>query len=164
MLKPDIYLERVTMLTPKMLNTMGVKGLLLDVDNTMSTHHGTELLEGLEEWIAKMGEHGIPLIILSNSKNKRVEPFAKNIGLPFVSLGLKPLPIGFIRAAKMLKIPLKSLALCGDQVFTDYLGARITGVKIVLLKPIKPEDKLSFKIRRSLEHVLLKNVKKGRYQ
>ena len=164
MLKPDIYLERVTMLTPEMLDTMGVKGLLLDVDNTLSTHHGTELLEGLEEWIAKMREKGVPLIILSNSKNKRVEPFAKRIGLPFISLGLKPLPVGFIKAAKKMNLPFRSLALCGDQVFTDYIGARISGVKIVLLKPIKPEDKLSFKIRRSLERKLLKNVKKGRYQ
>ncbi len=143
---------------------MGAKALVLDVDNTLSTHHGMELVEGLLEWIEEMKKAGVPLLVLSNSKEKRVKPFAEKIGLEFISLGLKPLPLGYIRAAKRLGLKVKEIALAGDQVFTDYLGARLTGARIILLKPIKLEDKISFKIRRFFERKLLKNVEKGRFQ
>ena len=164
MLKPDFLLERVVEIAPEHLKKMGAKALIKDVDNTLSTHHGMELVEGLENWIEKMKEAGVPLLILSNSKEERVKPFAKKIGLPFIALGLKPLPFGYIRAAKSLGLKVKETALAGDQVFTDYLGARLSGAKIFLLKPIKLEDKLSFKIRRYFERKLLKKVKKGRFQ
>ena len=151
MFKPNLFLERVTDITPDMLTGIGVKALLLDVDNTLSTHHGTELTEGLNDWIANMQSVGIPLLVFSNSKDKRVRPFAEKIGLPYMSLGLKPLPFGYFRGAKRLGLKRREIALCGDQFFTDLLGAKTTGTKMILLKPILLEDKLSFKIRRYFE-------------
>lgn len=156
MFKPNLFLERVTDITPEMLNEIGVKALLLDVDNTLSTHHGTELTEGLMDWISYMQSSGIPLLVFSNSKDKRVRPFAEKIGLPYMSLGLKPLPFGYFRGAKRLGLKRKEIALCGDQFFTDLLGAKTTGTKIILLKPILLEDKWSFKVRRYLERKIYK--------
>lgn len=160
MLIPDIYLNRVTDITPDILNYLNVKGLILDVDNTLSTHHGMQPVDNLNEWLATMKAGGIPLIILSNSKEKRVKPFASKIGLKYLSLGLKPLPFGYIRAAKKLNLKVKDVAIAGDQIFTDVLGAKLSGAKVILLKPILLEDKLSFKIRRNLERKLLKKYKK----
>ena len=154
LLKPTAMANRVTDITPEMLKDMGVSALLLDVDNTLSTHHGTVLVDGLLEWIDNIKNSGIELIILSNSKKRRVEPFAKGIGLPFVSLGLKPLPFGFIKALRRLKVEKGAVALTGDQIFTDVLGARLMGIKVVLLEPIKLEDGFSFKIRRKGEEKL----------
>ena len=156
MFKPDLMLNRVTDITPDMLRELNIKALLLDVDNTLSTHHGTELTAGLMEWIAKMTDAGISLLVFSNSKDKRVRPFAEKIGLPYISLGLKPLPFGYFRGAKRLGIKRGEIALCGDQFFTDLLGAKLTGTRMILLKPILLEDKLSFKIRRYLERKIYK--------
>ncbi len=156
MFKPDLFLERVTDITPEMLKKLNIKGLLLDVDNTLSTHHGMVLTDGLLEWIAEMQSAGIELLVFSNSKERRVKPFAKKIGLPYISLGLKPLPFGYFRGAKRLGLKPKNIALVGDQFFTDLLGAKLTGTKIILLKPILLEDKLSFKIRRNLERRIYK--------
>ncbi len=156
MFKPDLFLERVTDITPKMLAELKIKALLLDVDNTLSTHHGTELTPGLMEWIEGMNSAGIPLLVFSNSKDKRIKPFAAKIGLPYISLGLKPLPFGYFRGAKKLGYKRKDIALCGDQFFTDLLGAKLTGTHIILLKPILLEDKCSFKIRRYFERKIYK--------
>lgn len=162
LLKPTAKMNRVTDITPEQLKGMGVSALLLDVDNTLSTHHGTVLLDGLIDWINNMQQSGIELLILSNSKERRVKPFAKGLGLDFVSLGLKPLPFGFIRALKKLKLKKCEVALAGDQIFTDVLGARLMGIKVFLLEPIKLEDGVSFKIRRYFEVKLKKYyVKKG---
>lgn len=156
LLKPDIKLRGITDITVELLHKFNIKALLLDVDNTMSTHHGTILTEGLMEWIAKMQQSGIKLMVLSNSKRKRIEPLAARIGLPFISLGCKPLPTGYLRGVKKLGEKRKNVAIVGDQIFTDILGGKIVGVKTILLTPIKLEDGWSFKVRRKLEKKLYK--------
>lgn len=156
LLKPNIKLRGITDITVELLNNNNIKALLLDVDNTMSTHHGTILTDGLMEWIAKMQESGIKLMVLSNSKKARIEPFAARIGLPFISLGCKPLPSGYLRGVKALGEKRKSVAIVGDQIFTDVLGGNVVGVKTILLTPIKFEDGWSFKVRRRLEKKLYK--------
>ncbi len=156
LLKPDIKLHGITDITVELLNKYNISALLLDVDNTMSTHHGTILTDGLMEWIVKMQESGIKLMVLSNSKRFRIQPFAARIGLPFISLGCKPLPTGYLRGVKALGEKRKNVAIVGDQIFTDILGGNIVGVKTILLTPIKPEDGWSFKVRRKLEKKLYK--------
>lgn len=159
LLKPNIKLHGITDITVELLEQHDIKALLLDVDNTMSTHHGTVLTDGLMEWIATMQESGIKLMVLSNSKRFRIEPFAARIGLPFISLGCKPLPTGYLRGVKALGEKRKNVAIVGDQIFTDILGGNIVGVKSILLTPIKLEDGWSFKVRRKLEKKLYKRYK-----
>lgn len=161
LLKPDVKFHGITDITVEALEKFGIKALLLDVDNTMSTHHGTVLTDGLCEWTAAMQQSGIKLMVLSNSKRRRIEPFANRIGLPFISLGCKPLPTGYLRGVKALGEKRKNTAIVGDQIFTDVLGGNIVGVKTVLLTPIKLEDGWSFKLRRKLEKKVYKryNIK-----
>ena len=161
LLKPDVKFHGITDITVEALEKFGIKALLLDVDNTMSTHHDTVLTDGLCEWIAAMQQSGIKLMVLSNSKRRRIEPFANRIGLPFISLGCKPLPTGYLRGVKALGEKRKNTAIVGDQIFTDVLGGNIVGVKTVLLTPIKLEDGWSFKLRRKLEKKVYKryNIK-----
>ena len=159
LLKPKIKVERVTNITPQILKKYDINALILDVDNTLSTHHGQILTDGLLEWIDLMKQNGIFLTVLSNSKEKRVKPFAEKINLEYISLGLKPLPFGYLRAMKKYSLKRKNTAIVGDQIFTDILGGNLVGIKTILLTPIKPEDGLSFKIRRRLEKVIFKLYK-----
>ena len=101
-----------------------------------------------------MQDNGIKLIILSNSRNKRVAPFADKLALDYISLGLKPLPFKFFSAVRRLDLSRKNVAIIGDQLFTDSLGGNISGVKTIILNPIKLEDGFSFKVRRYLEKML----------
>ncbi len=157
--KPNFKLNRVTDISVQFLKQNNIKGLILDVDNTLSTHHGMKLTEGLLEWIALMESNSIKLIILSNSKEKRVKPFAKSINLDYISLGLKPLPFKFFVALKRLSLKRREVALVGDQLFTDSLGAHLSGIKSIILNPILLEDLPSFKIRRKIENFLYKFYK-----
>lgn len=158
-LLPDIKLDRVTDITVELLRKYGIEALILDVDNTLSTHHGEILTEGLPQWLEYMKENGIGLTVLSNSKERRVKPFSEKIALDYISLGLKPLPFGYLRAVKKLEKKRKNTAIVGDQIFTDIIGGNCVGVKTVLLTPIKPEDGLSFKIRRKIEKFIFKVFK-----
>lgn len=159
MLKPKIKIHRITDIKTELLSDINIKGLILDVDNTLSTHHGDVLIDGLEDWISYIKDSGIKLVIASNSKEKRVKPFAEKIGLDFVPLSCKPLPFGYNKACKKLGLKRKEVAIVGDQMFTDTLGGNIYGVTTIMTDLILPEDKISFKIRRKLEKILLKKMK-----
>lgn len=157
-LKPKIKLEKVTDISIEILNKYGIKALILDVDNTLSTHHGQVLTEGLSEWLDLMRKNDIKMTVLSNSNSKRLTPFAQKIGLDFISLGLKPLPFGYLRALKRLGTNKKETAIVGDQLFTDTMGGNFVGVITILLTPIKPETSLRFRMKRRVERFLIKKL------
>ena len=148
---PTIILKRITEITPLILKEQGVEYLLLDVDNTLSTHHGTILIDGLTEWIEATLNSGIKLMVVSNSKEKRIKPFAAKIGLPFVSLALKPLPFGYNKAVKALGADKKKTAIVGDQIFTDVLGGNLIGAKVFLTEPLGRETDSFIKFKRKIE-------------
>ena len=156
LLKPTVKLDRVTDLNTAVCRKYGLRALILDVDNTLSTHHGQTLTDGLEEWLNKRQAEGIRLIILSNSKQERVAPFAERIGLKYISTGLKPLPFRFGSAMRALGCKKKETAIVGDQIFTDVLGGNLAGIKTVLLTPIQPESGLGFRFKRKLERLVFK--------
>ncbi len=157
--RPNIKLDKITDISVEILKKYNIDSLILDVDNTLSTHHGQVLTEGLIDWLNTMRQNNIKLTILSNSKSKRLEPFAKKIDLDYISLGLKPLPFGYLRALKKLNSKRKNTAIVGDQIFTDVIGGNVVGVKTIWLTPIEPEPMLSFRIRRKLESYLIKLLK-----
>ena len=161
MFRPTLYKNRVTEISLDDLKKLGVEALFLDVDNTLSTHHGKVYVEGLQDWLDLMSASGIKLILTSNSKNERVEPFAKGLKLDYIAMSLKPLSSGFRKAKRKLNIDKKKICVVGDQLFTDVLGAKLYGVKVILLEPILLEDKPSFKFKRKLERIIFKIEKIG---
>ena len=158
LLRPNIKLDKITDISVDILKKYNITALILDVDNTLSTHHGQVLTDGLEEWLKNMRENNIKLTVLSNSTKKRLDPFAKKIGLDYISLGLKPLPFGYLRALKALGTKRKNTAIVGDQIFTDTLGGNLVGLNTVLLTPIKPETSLRFRFIRRIEKFLIKHL------
>lgn len=152
-----IYHRRITEITVEELQQNGITALMLDVDNTLSTHHGTVLVRGLRQWLEMIQLGGIKLIVVSNSKHKRIAPFAKKVDLDFVSLACKPLPFGYKKAIKRIGCTAGEVAIVGDQLFTDILGANAIGIKSILVRPVKLETGWSFKVRRYFEKKILKD-------
>lgn len=153
LLNPTKIFNRITDITIEDLSKNNIKGLLIDVDNTLSTHGSQTPIDNLDKWIVDIKSHGIKLFILSNARRSRVEPFANKVGLEFVCLGTKPLPRGYLEGKRRMKLKSKNIAIVGDQLFTDVLGGKLSFMKTFLVRPIKLEDKMSFKIRRKLENI-----------
>lgn len=133
-----------------------LRGFILDLDNTLSMHGSPAPEQGVTEWLEKMKKLGMKLIVLSNNTKKRVEPLAEELELDFISFGCKPLTLGISRALKKMRLPKKSVALVGDQIFTDILGGNLRGVPTILVEPFHMEDKASFKLKRKLESIVFK--------
>lgn len=153
---PHAMADRVYQITPELLRSWGVEGLILDIDNTLTTHDNPVPDAGVSAWLEENRREGIKMIVLSNNNPERVTPFAKILGLDFIANGKKPLKTGYKRCAKALGIPCEKLCMVGDQIFTDILGARLAGCKAVLVSPIQLEHMWFFKVKRTLERVVMK--------
>ena len=148
-------------ITPELLQEMGIKGLLLDIDNTLTTHDNPVPAPGVEEWVVQMKSAGMVLRLVSNNHAPRVEPFAKRLGITCICEGKKPLSSGFQRAMQDMGLPKEQLCVIGDQIYTDILGANWFGVKCIYVPPMELEKTLFFKIKRKAEKPFIpKNVRK----
>lgn len=161
---PTVALKRVTDISEELLNSLGIRAVFLDVDNTLSTHGSQSPFEGSVAWAQNLVEQGFQLFIISNNFKERVEPFAAQFQLPFVHFAAKPLPWGYLKAKKGLRNQVKNsqCLVVGDQIFTDIIGANLCGMKSVLLEPIQLENTASFRLRRKWERRFRKKAKMGR--
>lgn len=146
-----VALRSVCEITPKLLQKLGVRGLLLDLDNTLTTHDNPRPAPGVPEWISLMKQSGISLCIVSNNHPPRVKPFADLLGLPFVCEGKKPLSKGFREAHQRMQLSWTELAVVGDQIFTDVLGANLKRLKCIFVFPIEHEHTRFFRFKRKME-------------
>jgi HAD superfamily phosphatase (TIGR01668 family) len=137
------------------LEELGVQALILDVDNTLTTHDNPIVEKRVLDWLDTMRANGVGLIIVSNNYPERVAPLANTLGIDFVARGKKPLPKGFSEACRRLDTPKESICAVGDQIFTDILGANLKGIKSIFVFPIEYETTTFFRVKRTLERPLL---------
>ena len=152
--KPTIWVENVLKIDKHLLYKLKVKGLILDLDNTLSMHGSPAAELGVVEWLADMNRLGVKMMIVSNNTSKRVEPLANELGIEFIAFGCKPLTFGIRRASKIMRLPKSQIALVGDQIFTDVMGGNFYGIKTVLVEPFYLEDKWTFRLKRKIESVV----------
>ncbi len=153
--KPTYVFDDVTKITPEFLIENKIKGLFLDLDNTLTTHNNPVPPQTSLDWLECMKKAGIKLMIVSNNSAERVTPFAEQLMLPFVPSGKKPLTFGFTQAQREMKLPRKNIAAVGDQIFTDILGANLMGVRSIFVFPIELETSLPFRFKRKIERLFL---------
>ena len=157
---PRLMLGKMIDITPELLRTLGIEALLLDIDNTMTTHDNPVPAPGVAEWIERMKAEGFTLVVVSNNSEERVAPFAQLIGLDFVSKGRKPLPSGFRKACRRLGIEPRHAAVVGDQIFTDILGGNLLGAYTILTEPYQLEAMPFFKVKRALEKPVIRGYRR----
>ena len=152
---PKAYFNNIKDVSIEFLQSHNIKGLLIDVDNTLIDYN-KNVLFGVKEWVDNMNNEGIKLCILSNTNNKRkVENVSRYLEIPFIYFAMKPLKIGFKKGMNKLKLPNKNIAVIGDQLLTDVLGANRAGMYSILVKPINEKDILITKIKRPLEKKIM---------
>lgn len=139
---PKYRFRRLADITADDLRKMGVLGVGLDVDNTTAFDSSNELIEGVAEWVQKIRAEGFPMVIVSNGFKRRVKPVADQLGLDYIPFSIKPLPFGYLRAARRMRIPVGKMAFVGDQLITDIRGANLSGAVSVYVDPARKEERL----------------------
>lgn len=159
---PTAMLPKAYDITVQQLQQLGVEGLILDIDNTLTTHDHPVPNDRILAWLSQMQKEGVKMILLSNNRPARVAPFAQKIGLAFEANAKKPLPGGYRRAAAAMGLSPERTAVVGDQLFTDVLGANLAGMASILVEPFQMEPFFRFRVKRCLERWILQGRKRGK--
>ena len=155
MLGPDRYAPRLHNVALQELFERGIRGLILDLDNTMVAYRQSEVVADHLAWVEEAHERGFKMVMLSNNFSQRVTNVAAQLRIECIPNALKPLPTGFIRAKRVLGLPRQQIAVVGDQLFTDVLGAKVLGFYTILTEPIEPHDFAVTRVFRFFERLLL---------
>ncbi len=142
--------------TPELLSSMGIRALLIDIDNTLAPYEVAEPSEEVIAWIRELRAAGISPAFISNNHRDRVELFNKKLGILAHWDSGKP-------ASRTLKLAMRELgadetctAVLGDQLLTDCYAGRRLGLPAFIVPPINDKRTLFFRFKRWLEVPFIK--------
>ena len=157
-LRPDLLVHAIEEIDFDWLEGRNVRGLLLDVDNTIVPWRSREIPDEKRSWI-EQAKSRFAVCLLSNTIfMDRLRHIASELGVDFVArafCGRKPFPGGFREALRRIDIPASQAAMIGDQVFADVLGGKLVGCVTVLVDPVSPTNEfIGTRIVRCVERRL----------
>lgn len=156
-LKPDARVASVHEVTPAWLAARGLQGVLVDLDDTLLAAAAERVDDAVYAWLAGLRAAGVKVAILSNGESARVTAVAQRAGVPALAMAGKPFGRAFRRGLGMLGDPAPArVAMVGDQLFTDVLGAKRAGLLAVLVSPLSPGKLPHTRLARRLERWVLR--------
>jgi HAD superfamily phosphatase (TIGR01668 family) len=156
MFGPDRFAPRLYDVPHEELEAAGIRGLIVDLDNTLLGFRETELADEHLSWVSRAHDRGFRIVMLSNNFSERVNGLAARLNVACIPNALKPLPFGFLRAKQCLGMRRREIAVVGDQLFTDVLGGKLCGFYTILTEPIAAKDFAVTRVFRFFERLMLR--------
>ena len=153
-LYPDEFKESVYEIDYKKMYQKQFRGILFDVDNTI-VFPGAPADEKSIKLFEELKEMGFTCCLVSNNNEERVKPLSAKAGIPYIHSANKPFSNGLRKGMEKLGRESSEIFLVGDQIFTDVLGAKNTGIYCVLVKPLNKKEDIFTAMRRVLEKIVL---------
>ena len=157
---PEYYFKTFEEATAEFLVSIGIKGIVLDVDNTLEPYENPLPGEHVVAWLESLKAVGISASIVSNNGGERINLFNERLGLPAYYKAKKPFKKNVLKAMADMGTDESNTILMGDQVFTDVWAAHNTGIRAILVPPIKDKRDIFTRFKRLLEKPILKRYKK----
>jgi HAD superfamily phosphatase (TIGR01668 family) len=132
----DVYLDSIYGLTPELLEKLGIRALIMDLDNTVAAYNTMLPDDKVMEWFKTLRQAGIPIAVVSNNSEARVSRFCLPLGIPHFWEGGKPSPRIIRKAMEEIGAKPEYTAMVGDKLLTDVWGARRCGITAILVKPV----------------------------
>jgi len=153
--KPTFLADSVWAVKLDALVRLGIRAIILDLDNTIVDWNQSWLRPQVREWVSAAQERGLGLCLVSNAlRSGRVRQIASQLGALVVLRAGKPFPGGFRRALEALGANARSTCAIGDQVFTDVVGANWSGITSILVEPLSPRESPHTRLIRLIERPL----------
>ena len=153
--RPDRYLTDVHAIDFDALKESGIRGLLLDIDNTILPRDTNVISPELADWATGLRTRGLAVCLVSNNWHERVFHLAADLGFDIVAKAVKPLPFAFWAGLRRLGLRARQCAVIGDQLFTDVLGGNLIGATTILVRPLSESDLPHTLLLRLLERRIM---------
>jgi uncharacterized protein len=137
LLQPDLILEgSVLNLTPDIIQRYQLKGLVLDVDETLVPVRVATASKELQEWVAQIRPFTSLWLVSNNLSEARIGGIARSLNLPYYLGAAKPSRRKIRAALREMDLPVQQVAMVGDRLFTDVLAGNRLGMFTILVEPI----------------------------
>lgn len=139
-IRADAVAPSVTAIDVTALLARGIRGAIIDLDNTLVGYRSLEPGHAEAGWVTAASASGLRVVVLTNNATPWAVAVAKNLGIPCIPNAGKPFPSAFRRALDVLQLPRDRVVVIGDQYFTDVLGAKCYGLHVILVPPLVHRD------------------------
>ena len=160
LLTPDYVFPTFREVTPEFLASIGIRALVIDIDNTLAPYEVAEPDEAIAAWFRDLDAHGIKAALISNNHPPRVELFNRSLGLPAYPDSKKPGTAAILDAMRVMGVSPEETAGLGDQLLTDALAAHRLDMISIIVPPIKDKTTLFFRAKRLLEKPFMRKYRK----
>ncbi len=159
-LKPTYYVAQLKHVPLVELKSSGIKGLIIDLDNTITYWNSNDLNQDIFTWFKELKGIDFKSCLVSNNNHERVSKVAEQLKIPFVSSAGKPFRKAFLKGMQVLNTKPSETAVIGDQIFTDVLGGNRSNLLTVLVMPLDQNEFIGTRFMRQMEKLVLKKITK----
>ncbi|MBF2057379.1 MAG: YqeG family HAD IIIA-type phosphatase [Cyanobacterium sp. T60_A2020_053] len=137
LLQPDLVLgDTVIHLTPEVIRAKNLRGLVLDVDETLIPFRESELSPELLQWVTEIRPFVDLWLVSNNLSRNRIGNIADALNVPYIFGAGKPSRKKLRQAVEAMKHPVNQVAMVGDRIFTDVLAGNRLGMFTILVEPM----------------------------
>lgn len=159
--RPDLYYDRTAAVDLQMLWGRGIRGLIMDLDNTLVAWRSSDIPPDVLAWAHRATEMGMGLCIASNTRRyARLSRIADALGAIYVTGVSKPRRAGFRNAVWKLGLANSQVAVIGDQLLTDMFGAKRFGLMAIYVDRISMRELFVTKFNRRIEALILGRLRR----
>jgi HAD superfamily phosphatase (TIGR01668 family) len=153
LLQPDLILRNsVIALTTEIVTQHQLKGLVLDVDETLVPITTKQVSQELHHWIESLRPQVSLWLVSNNISQARIGAIAEVLDVPYISGAGKPSRRKLRRAVEAMGLPVERVGMVGDRLFTDVLAGNRLGMFTILVEPmVDPLQGNFYPSTRSLE-------------
>lgn len=137
LLQPALVLDGpILQLTPSLIQAHQLKGLVLDVDETLVPFRSAQASAELLHWVATIKQVAELHLVSNNLSESRIRGIAESLDVPYTYGARKPSRRKVREAVAAMGLPLEQVAMVGDRLFTDVLAGNRLGMFTILVEPM----------------------------
>ncbi len=137
LLEPKCILPgSILLLTPDLIQQQGLKGLVLDVDDTLISTRSATIPRAVRIWVTEVRQVTSLSLVSNNLSHKRIARIARILDLPYIFGARKPSRRRVRQAVDQMQLTLPEVGMVGDRLFTDVLVGNRLGMFTILVEPM----------------------------